>query len=211
MRFRTALCLATLLHTCFTVAAWSAPVPDRLAPSDPQPTPENQSLSGKIASINDAAFALEVAEGKDVNIVKFLVDDDTKVEGKLGCRRESHRGISFGCRQQHCCTRRRSPKIKNELVLTNRSGFFQAGSKQFRFSWRRPLPSPSRHISIRPLRSLDAHDSENRPALDRERRRSVFVFCRISGAHGKTCPSQRPFAPRGNSRRKPSRKHRTAA
>ena len=83
MRFRTALCLGTLFLTCFTVAAWSAPVPDRLAPSDPQPTPENQSLSGKIASINDAAFALEVAEGKDVNIVKFLVDDDTKVEGKL--------------------------------------------------------------------------------------------------------------------------------
>ncbi len=83
MRFRTALCLTTLFLACFTVAAWSAPVPDRLAPCDPQPTPENQSLSGKIASIGDAAFALEVAKGKDVNTVQFMVDEQTKVEGKL--------------------------------------------------------------------------------------------------------------------------------
>ncbi len=83
MRFRTALCLATLFLACFTVAAWSTPVPDRFVPSDPQPTPENQSLSGKIASIDDAAFALEVARGKDVNTVQFLVDELTKVEGKL--------------------------------------------------------------------------------------------------------------------------------
>jgi len=83
MRFRTALCLTTLFLACFTVAVWSAPVPDRLAPCDPQPTPENQSLSGKIASIGDAAFALEVAKGKDVNTVQFMVDEQTKVEGKL--------------------------------------------------------------------------------------------------------------------------------
>jgi hypothetical protein len=83
MRFRTALCLATLFLTCFTVAVWSTPVPDRLVPSDPQPAPDNQSLSGKIASVDDAAFALEVAKGKEVNTVQFLVDDQTKVEGKL--------------------------------------------------------------------------------------------------------------------------------
>jgi len=83
MRFRTALCLATLFLTCFTVAAWSSTVPDRLVPRDPQPASDNQSLSGKIASVDDAAFALEVAKGKDVNTVQFLVDDQTKVEGKL--------------------------------------------------------------------------------------------------------------------------------
>ena len=83
MRFRTALCLATLFLACFTVAAWSAPVPEGFVPSDPQATPENQSLSGKIASIDDAAFALKVAKGKDVNTVQFLVDEQTKVEGKL--------------------------------------------------------------------------------------------------------------------------------
>ena len=83
MRFRTALCLAILFLACFTIAAWSAPIPDRLVPNGPQPAPDNQSLSGKIASIDDAAFALEVAKGKEVNTVQFLVDDQTKVEGKL--------------------------------------------------------------------------------------------------------------------------------
>jgi len=83
MRLRTALCLATLFLTCFTVAAWSSPVPDRLVPGNPQPVPDTQSLSGKISSIEDAAFALEVAKGKDVNTVQFLVDEQTRVEGKL--------------------------------------------------------------------------------------------------------------------------------
>ena len=83
MRFRTALCLATLFLTCFAVAAWSSPVPDRLVLSDLQPASDNQSLSGKIASVDDAAFALEVSKGKDVSTVQFQVDDHTKVEGKL--------------------------------------------------------------------------------------------------------------------------------
>ena len=83
MRFRTALCLATVFLVCFTVAAWSTPLPDRLVPGEPQPAPDNQSLSGKIASVDDAAFALEVAKGKEMNTVQFLVDDQTKVEGKL--------------------------------------------------------------------------------------------------------------------------------
>jgi len=65
MRFRTALCLGTLFLTCFTVAAWSAPVSRPACTERPaNQRPKNQSLSGKIASINDAAFALEVAEGK---------------------------------------------------------------------------------------------------------------------------------------------------
>lgn len=83
MRFRTALCLATLLLTFFTVATWSSPTLDRRLGSDPQPAPDNQSLSGKIASIGDAAFALEVAKGKEARTVQFLVDDQTKVEGQL--------------------------------------------------------------------------------------------------------------------------------
>jgi hypothetical protein len=83
MRLRSTLCLATLFLTCFALAAWSTPVPDRLAPSDRQPLPDTQSVSGKISSIEDAAFALEVAKGKDVSTVHFLVDDQTRVEGKL--------------------------------------------------------------------------------------------------------------------------------
>jgi hypothetical protein len=83
MRFRTALCLATLFLAFFTVAAWSSPVAYRLAPSDLQPAPDNQSLSGTISSIGDAQFAVDVTKEKDVNTVQFLVDEHTKVEGKL--------------------------------------------------------------------------------------------------------------------------------
>jgi len=83
MRFRTAPCLATLFLVCLTVAAWSSPVPDRLVPSDLQPTPDKQSLSGKISSIGDAEFSLDVLKDKDVNTFQFLVDEQTKVEGRL--------------------------------------------------------------------------------------------------------------------------------
>ena len=83
MRFRTALCLTTLFLVCFTVAAWSTPLTDLPIPHDPRPASDTQSVSGKISSIDDAAFAVEVAKGNEVNIFKFLVDDQTKVEGKL--------------------------------------------------------------------------------------------------------------------------------
>jgi hypothetical protein len=38
---------------------------------------------GKIASIGDAEFSVQVTKDQDVNTVQFLVDDKTKVEGKL--------------------------------------------------------------------------------------------------------------------------------
>jgi hypothetical protein len=48
-----------------------------------QPTPDNQSLSGKISSIGDAQFSVDVLKDKDVNTIQFLVDDKTRVDGKL--------------------------------------------------------------------------------------------------------------------------------
>jgi len=83
MRFRTAVCLAALLVLCFTAAAWSAPAPDRLVPASLAMPPDNQSLSGKISAIGDAAFSLEVTKGQEHKVLEFLVDGDTKVEGKL--------------------------------------------------------------------------------------------------------------------------------
>jgi hypothetical protein len=83
MRFRTALILATLFVVCFTAASWATPVPDRLAPVRLSPLPDNQSQSGKIASIGDAAFSLEVTKGQERKTMEFFVDGDTKVEGKL--------------------------------------------------------------------------------------------------------------------------------
>ena len=84
MRFRTVLTLATLFVLCFAVAAWSTPNPGRLVPVKLNAaSPANQSLSGKISSIGDAAFSLEVTKGQDKKTLEFLVDGDTKVEGKL--------------------------------------------------------------------------------------------------------------------------------
>ena len=83
MRFRTALGLAALFVVCLTVAAWATPVPDRLVPAKLASAPENSSQSGKIASIGDAAFSLEVTNGQQKKTIEFLVDDDTKVEGRL--------------------------------------------------------------------------------------------------------------------------------
>ncbi|PYU57317.1 MAG: hypothetical protein DMG56_22570 [Acidobacteria bacterium] len=71
MRFRTSLCLATLFLVCFTMAAWSTPLPDQ------------QSLWGQIASVGDREFSVQVKKDQGVNTVPFLVDGQTKVEGQL--------------------------------------------------------------------------------------------------------------------------------
>jgi len=83
MRFRTSLCLATLFLVCFTIAAWSTPTTVEPSGGSLLPTPDTQSLSGKIASVGDAEFSVQVTKGQDVSTVQFLVDDKTKVEGKL--------------------------------------------------------------------------------------------------------------------------------
>jgi hypothetical protein len=83
MRFRTSMVLLTLFVTCFTVAAWSTPPTAQPSPGPLLPTPDTQSLSGKIASVGDAEFSVQVTKDQDVNTVQFLVDDKTKVEGKL--------------------------------------------------------------------------------------------------------------------------------
>jgi len=83
MRFRGVFSLATLFVVCFTVAAWATPVLAEPMPARLAPAPDNPSQSGKIASIGDAAFSIEVTNGQDKKTIEFLVDGDTKVEGKL--------------------------------------------------------------------------------------------------------------------------------
>jgi hypothetical protein len=83
MRFRTALCLATLFLACFTITSWSTPLPVQPGAGYLQPAPDNQSSSGKITSVGDAEFSLQVTKKQDVNTVQFMVDDRTKVEGEL--------------------------------------------------------------------------------------------------------------------------------
>lgn len=82
MRSRTILSLATLFLTFFTFAVWSRPLSARPA-SRNAAAPENQSISGRISSIGDASFAVEVVKENTKQTLQFLVDDSTKVEGKL--------------------------------------------------------------------------------------------------------------------------------
>jgi hypothetical protein len=82
MRLRTALSLANLFLLCFSVAVWSIPL--IAEPSDHNSrVPEVQSVSGKIATVGDAEFALEVKQNQKATTVQFLVDGNTKVDGKL--------------------------------------------------------------------------------------------------------------------------------
>ncbi len=83
MRFRTALCMASLFLVLFTVAAWSAPPAARDAAGSLARGPDSQSLTGKISSVGDAAFTLEVKKNQEVSNVQFSVDENTKVEGQL--------------------------------------------------------------------------------------------------------------------------------
>lgn len=84
MRFRTILSLATFFLTCFTIAVFTQNSQAKGAAYSANPKPENQSVSGKITSVGDAAFTLGVAKkDQKEQTVEFLVDDKTRVEGKL--------------------------------------------------------------------------------------------------------------------------------
>lgn len=84
MRFRTILSLATLFLTCFTIAVWSQPATAQTASGSAAPAAENKSVSGRISSVGDATFAVEIVkENKAKQTLQFLVDDTTKVDGKL--------------------------------------------------------------------------------------------------------------------------------
>jgi hypothetical protein len=83
MKFRTMLSLATMFLLCFTFAVWSQPLPGPFATNDSNNSPDSQSLAGKISAVGDATFAVDIIKDQTVNTVQFLIDSDTKVEGKL--------------------------------------------------------------------------------------------------------------------------------
>ena len=57
-------------------------------------------------------------------------------------RHASRHRISFECRQKHCLSRRGGAKLRNELVLTNRSGFFSVRQQTIPFLLAPPAPQP---------------------------------------------------------------------
>jgi Domain of unknown function (DUF5666) len=83
MRFRTALSLATFFLACLAIAVWTNPITAQAAALDA--APDTQSVAGKISSVGDAAFTLDVAKSQnsDANTLQFLIDGSTKVEGRL--------------------------------------------------------------------------------------------------------------------------------
>jgi hypothetical protein len=89
MRFRAILALPALILVFSTYSVPAQPV-SRMAAA--KANPENQSVSGKIASVGDAEFTVAVANDKDKRgpqTVEFFVDDKTRVEGKLNVGAEA--------------------------------------------------------------------------------------------------------------------------
>jgi hypothetical protein len=83
MRIRTDASLATIFVVLLTIGACS------LALSPPASVhlwaraPDSQSLTGKILSIRDAEFSVEIGKNKKAQPVVFLIDENTRIDGKL--------------------------------------------------------------------------------------------------------------------------------
>jgi hypothetical protein len=73
--------MTTLFLACFTVAAWSSPLTAQPM-SRPGPA-QNGSVIGRISSVGDASFSVDVKKGPNLVTVDFLIDDETKIVGKL--------------------------------------------------------------------------------------------------------------------------------
>ena len=83
MRFRTVVSLASLFFTLFAVAVWAKPVNSPPSPDSSHSATVHQTVAGQISSVGDASFALDVKKNQDVQHMEFLVDGNTKVEGRL--------------------------------------------------------------------------------------------------------------------------------
>jgi len=73
----------------FVAPAWARPattvVPaqSQQSPSQPPAAAATATVSGKIAAATDSSVSLEVQTGSDPQTVQFVVNSDTKVDGKL--------------------------------------------------------------------------------------------------------------------------------
>jgi hypothetical protein len=81
MRFRTAVSITTFFLLCFAISLWSIPVTAEVEPL--HNTPEPSSVSGKVATVNDSQFTLELNRNQNPNKLEFVIDANTKIEGKL--------------------------------------------------------------------------------------------------------------------------------
>ncbi len=89
MRFRSAMSGSILLLALFLVpllrlnaSGWSAATPQP-ATLPTQPAAVDKSVSGTISSIGDASFTVDVKKEQNTIRVPFLIDEGTKIDGKL--------------------------------------------------------------------------------------------------------------------------------
>jgi hypothetical protein len=90
MRFRAILALVTLFIVTVFVACLSVAISSDALASQPhsdffksKDAAEHGSVSGKISAIGDASFSVDVKKSQDLVTLQFLIDDTTKVEGRL--------------------------------------------------------------------------------------------------------------------------------
>jgi hypothetical protein len=88
MRFRAiltlvALFIMTVFVACLSVAISSDALASQPSSSFLKEATERASVSGKISAIGDASFSVEVKKSQDLVTLQFLIDDTTKVEGRL--------------------------------------------------------------------------------------------------------------------------------
>jgi Domain of unknown function (DUF5666) len=81
MRFRTAISIATFFLLCFAISLWSVPVPAEIGPL--RNIPEPSSVSGTIANVNTSQFILSLSRNQNPNKLEFVIDSNTRIEGKL--------------------------------------------------------------------------------------------------------------------------------
>jgi hypothetical protein len=88
MRFRAILTLVSLFILTVFVACLSVAISSDARAPQPlsrlfKVAAEHRSVSGKISAIGDASFAVEVKKNQELVTLQFLIDDTTKVEGRL--------------------------------------------------------------------------------------------------------------------------------
>jgi hypothetical protein len=82
MRFRTLVVIDAVFLLALAIAVWSRPLPAALD-SLLSPAPEAHAISGKIAAVGETQFALDILKDRKPDIVHFVIDENTAVEGKL--------------------------------------------------------------------------------------------------------------------------------
>ena len=82
MRFRTMVVVDAFVLLAIALAAWSKPVSAPVQSLLSRP-PESHSVSGKIAAVAESQLSLDILKNAKPDIVHFVIDENTAVEGKL--------------------------------------------------------------------------------------------------------------------------------